>query len=576
MIQHASPISGIATHGDEYVATAGYDNQVILWNARTRRPLARGNHDHLANYCEFSACGRFLVTASSDHTARIWRVPDLELLQVLGSHGDDVEAVAVHPEGLFVATACFDQKIRVYGFDGRLLQTLVGHEDEVLSVAWLKGTACSLVSSSDDGTVRRWNAATGAQEKAYDLGDMETDAISVGAGGIIYAGNDDGDLFVLDEERLEQISAHKAGIKTLSISKDGSMLLSSSYDRFVKLWSLAEPGRPRLVLSSEFPAIVWPRCAAFSGRDIVFGSFGTTYAVFDYQRDHWQTDHISNTDGINYVLPTPRGVFTIGDAGVMKRDGIPVSEVGSLCNFLVEAGDRLYTGGQLGAVLDAATGKTIYQSRSPLNCAVAYVAGGRQKMLVGSYTGQAIEFVVDATGHAVFEREVVLHKNAIKGFAVSGNRLFAVCSTGDVGYYDIETLETLQIQTKGHSKVANACVALANGAFATVSRDKNLVLWEGDGRRTVPTPHTHSIKCVAATEDGTLLATGAYNGRIEVFHLPSGSWVHAERPTTAGISSLAYDRQRRTFFASSYDGRCYTIPLSILSAASAAAKERAQ
>ena len=98
MIQHLSPISGVATFADRYVATAGYDNQVILWNAEAHQALERGFHDHLANQCRFSSCGKYLVSAGSDCTARLWSVPKMKLLAVLSDHTDDVEMAA------FVAT----------------------------------------------------------------------------------------------------------------------------------------------------------------------------------------------------------------------------------------------------------------------------------------------------------------------------------------------------------------------------------------------------------------------------------------------------------------------------------------
>ena len=39
MIRHVSPISGIDAYDDRWVATAGYDNQVILWDARRKTVL---------------------------------------------------------------------------------------------------------------------------------------------------------------------------------------------------------------------------------------------------------------------------------------------------------------------------------------------------------------------------------------------------------------------------------------------------------------------------------------------------------------------------------------------------------
>lgn len=52
-MKHIGPIAGIAAHGP-WIATAGYDNRLILWDAASREPLARATHDHLANACDFS------------------------------------------------------------------------------------------------------------------------------------------------------------------------------------------------------------------------------------------------------------------------------------------------------------------------------------------------------------------------------------------------------------------------------------------------------------------------------------------------------------------------------------------
>jgi WD40 repeat protein len=70
-MHHVGPIAGVAAHGS-WIASAGYDNRLILWDATSRRALARSAHDHLVNACAFSHDGRYLVSASSDYSARIW------------------------------------------------------------------------------------------------------------------------------------------------------------------------------------------------------------------------------------------------------------------------------------------------------------------------------------------------------------------------------------------------------------------------------------------------------------------------------------------------------------------------
>lgn len=61
MIEHKSPVSGIATFDKKYIATAGYDNQLILWNAKTDEGINSGHHDHLVNQCVFNSCGNYLA-----------------------------------------------------------------------------------------------------------------------------------------------------------------------------------------------------------------------------------------------------------------------------------------------------------------------------------------------------------------------------------------------------------------------------------------------------------------------------------------------------------------------------------
>jgi WD40 repeat protein len=107
-MRHFGPISGIATFNDTYVATAGYDNQVILWDAKTKTPIQRVLHDHLANQCAFNASGTLLVSASSDYTARVWEIPSLRLKSVLVGHDDDIEMAAFSPDGQTIATCSRD------------------------------------------------------------------------------------------------------------------------------------------------------------------------------------------------------------------------------------------------------------------------------------------------------------------------------------------------------------------------------------------------------------------------------------------------------------------------------------
>jgi WD40 repeat protein len=558
IIAHRSPISGIDWDGGAHVATAGYDSRLILWDADQRTPLHVARHDHLVNQCRFSPDRRLIVSASSDYLARIWTADDLAPVAVLAGHRDDVEMASWSRCGRFVATASRDRMIRLFDRSGALLRTLQGHDADVLSVEWLAGGA-ELASSSDDGTIRRWRADDGAEIACHRPG-VETDTIAIAPDGRIFAGNDAGEILVLGRGGAERVPAHAAGIKRLALDPTGRRLMSAGYDRTVRLWTIGGDGRLYPEQTTEAPPIVWLRAACFAGPDrLVFGSFGSAYAEYDAAARHWRTDHIGDTPGLNACCVLDEAVFAIGDAGIVRRDGVPVRPLGSLCNFLHPWEGMLVTGGQLGLVFDALTGRILHRHHAPLNCAASWGDGAGARLVIGSYMGEGLVFAPGPDGPA-FLGAVQLHDNAVKGLAAGGGQLFSVCATGAAALHATADLAPLARIVRAHDKIANAAAALPDGRFASVGRDLTLRLWRDGVADIVATPHDHSIKCLAVLPGTSMIATGAYDGRLAIYDWARGRWPVIRQISRFGVSSLAADPLAGVFVASCYGGRTYRIP----------------
>lgn len=552
MIEHRSPISGIAAGPGGRIATAGYDNLVILWDGR--RALARAAHDHLANQCAFDATGRFLVSASSDYTARVWSVPDLRLLAVLGDHEDDVEMAVFDPAGTRVATASRDHRVRVFSRDGTLLRRLEGHAADVISVAW-DASGDAVVSSSDDGTVRYWDARAGTLLSTVALG-AETDTVVVGGDGTLFAGDDHGEVVVITPAGTHRVKAHRAGVKRLAVDRAGATLASSSYDRTLRTWRIAG-GALEPLFTTALPPSAWARSVTFAdGGRLLVGTFGTTFAVLEPAEGTWDLDGVRDTPGLNALHGAGGCVFAVGDAGRVFRNGAEIARLGSPCNFVTTWRGRVLAGGHLGALFDVETGAVLHRHPSPLNCA-ATLAGG--DLLVGTYTGEGLRLREDGDGLRLVETRR-LHEQAVKGVASSGEAVFSVSAAGDAGLHTFGDAPASRRLPAAHEKIANAVCALADGRFASVSRDRNLRLWTGERAEVVPTPHAHSVKCVAATADGRHVATGAYDGTVAFFDLESATWGPLARPTCAGVSSLcAAPGSGGSVLAGAFDGSVHRV-----------------
>ncbi len=97
------------------VATAGRDNEAILWDATTGKLLARFNgadgHHGSVTSVAFDAASQRLVTASQDRTAKIWDVKTRKVLVTLGGpqggNKSDAAGPHIHPHTQAVLRAEF-------------------------------------------------------------------------------------------------------------------------------------------------------------------------------------------------------------------------------------------------------------------------------------------------------------------------------------------------------------------------------------------------------------------------------------------------------------------------------------
>ncbi|EAU35338.1 hypothetical protein ATEG_04891 [Aspergillus terreus NIH2624] len=116
LLGHQKEVNHVTFSPDmAYIASAGFDNHVKLWNARDGKFITtfRG-HVGAVYQCCFSADSRLLVSSSKDTTLKVWNVRTGKLAMDLPGHKDEVYAVDWSPDGQKVGSGGKDKAVRIW------------------------------------------------------------------------------------------------------------------------------------------------------------------------------------------------------------------------------------------------------------------------------------------------------------------------------------------------------------------------------------------------------------------------------------------------------------------------------
>jgi WD40 repeat protein len=113
------------------LVSASVDHTARVWDLKTGRAITpRLEHEGIVMSCDFSPDGKWVVTASGD--ARVWDAASGKLITTFKKHRNWVKSASFDSEGKRVLTVGADQTVRVWDpLTGRELIAALEHSDDV-------------------------------------------------------------------------------------------------------------------------------------------------------------------------------------------------------------------------------------------------------------------------------------------------------------------------------------------------------------------------------------------------------------------------------------------------------------
>ncbi|MCW5316503.1 hypothetical protein GTQ43_22595 [Nostoc sp. KVJ3] len=196
---------------DGLIATSASDGKVRLWKDfnRTLQAEFKGHQGSVVS-TRFNPKGDTLATAGKDDgTVRFWAVPGKSLIKPknplieLEENEKGVGSVRFSPDSKLMITASYDDYIRLWNLEGKLVRKFKADQGGVNTVRFSPDKAKNLiVTGGKDGTIKLWTR-TGEQLKP-----------------------------------LKPFEGHSQAVRTINFNNEGDRLVTAGDDGIAKVWDL--------------------------------------------------------------------------------------------------------------------------------------------------------------------------------------------------------------------------------------------------------------------------------------------------------------------------------------------------
>jgi WD40 repeat protein len=463
-----------------------------------------------------------LVTGlTTPHLRAITALPDLPhpaQLRILIGHTCEVRAVAVAPDGSWLASADDSGEVRIWdSVTGAIRYTFTGHTRRISALA-VAPDGSWLASAGDDRSVRIWDPVTGAARHTLTGHTRRILTLVVAADGSwVASAGDDRKIQIWDPATGSSrytLTGHTQGVRALAAAADESWLASADTGGEVRIWD-PHSGTTRHGLTGHTRRV---RALAVppDGAWLASADTGGEVRIWDPHSDLTRHPPTGHTRRVRALVVAPDG------------------------SWLASAGD----GGEM-RIWDPTTGTTRHTLTGHRGSVRALAVPPDGSWLASADTSGEVR--VWDPGRGTSRRTLTGDNSWLRALAVApdGSWVASAGDGGEVRIWDPHSGTTRHTLT-GHSGPVGALAVAPDGSWLASAGDGGEVrIWDphsGTTRHTL-TGHTRGVRALVTAPDGSWLASASgeplTGGEVRIWDPTTGTTRHTLTGHSGSVWALA-------------------------------------
>ena len=237
----------LLSHDESRLYTASADRTIGVWDSRTgAQKSSIEGHGQPVHSLALSPNGQRLYAGDAEWRIYVWDTATGKALAKYENHTGTVTSLALSPDGSRLYSGSQDKSILVWDTsNGAIVVAIKSLPSEVLALALSPKGEKLYAGSQGDGTVRVFDAATGAPAGTWASGLAYVTCLALSPdGALLYAAGNGKEVVAISTSDGKVVTKHAGSaddVLCVDVSHDGAWLVAGGADGIVHMWHKGSP-----------------------------------------------------------------------------------------------------------------------------------------------------------------------------------------------------------------------------------------------------------------------------------------------------------------------------------------------